>query len=262
MLTFSNRIAYVGAVLLLMGGTGAAWAADEPVDRLDVTLGGGVAYAPKYTGAKDSEVKFVPLLKATYGRFFIGGEDTGLGVGYNLVQNQAWLVAIAVTEDLSPRSESSDPHLAGLGPVKSTPRAVLLTSYGQDWFKVGGLISQDIGGNHEGLKALAFARAQYNVNERTRLFAGPRVTWGNGDYMQAMFGVNATQSANSGLAQYQAGSGITGVGFDTGVDFRFDKHWGVGARLNYNRLEGDAADSPITEKANQLQVGGFLMYHF
>lgn len=266
MLQKSGRFRALGTAITLLAFAQTCHA-DQNEDpnspaHFDITLGGGFGSEPKYVGASDTHFKFVPVVKATYGNWFIGGEDTGAAVGYNFIRNKNWLLSGAIGADLSPRKESDDPHLQGLGDVKTTARALLLVQYSQDWFKVGGTLSQDILGKHEGTRGIVFARAKWDALDKLELSAGPHLVWASGAYMQTFFGVTDQQSLNSGLPVYNASSGLEEAAVDFGADYRIDQHWGVGARVSFGKLHGSAADSPITEKTSQTKVGAFATYHF
>jgi outer membrane protein len=80
--------------------------------------------------------------------------------------------------------------------------------------------------------------------------------------MQTFFGVDAEQNARSGLPAFDAKNGISNIRVSVGANYQFDRHWSVGARFSAARLRGDAADSPITEKASQNTTGVFVVYRF
>ncbi len=100
--------------------------------------------------------------------------------------------------------------------------------------------------------------ACYHPTDRLTLSAGPGITWAKSRYMQSFFGVDAEQSAPSGLPAFDAKSGISNVRVSVGANYRFDPHWSVGARF----FRGDAADSPITEKASKNITRVFVVYRF
>jgi outer membrane scaffolding protein for murein synthesis (MipA/OmpV family) len=83
------------------------------------------------------------------------------------------------------------------------------------------------------------------VSEKLRLRTSLDTTWASSDYMKTFFGIDATQSANSGIAQYEAGSGFKHVGVSLIGDYSINHTWTGFASLRYKRLLGDAADSPI-----------------
>ncbi len=66
----------------------------------------------------------------------------------------------------------------------------------------------------------------------------------------------------AGVPQYDAGSGINTLRFSVGAEYRVNERWNIGARVNAVWLQGDAADSPITEDKSQNVYGLFVSYQF
>lgn len=73
-------------------------------------------------------------------------------------------------------------------------------------------------------------------------------SWGSSKYMQTYYGVNASQSAASGFARYDAGAGI--YAWSTNLDWthKLTQRWSVVAGAGVTQLMGDAADSPIVQR--------------
>ncbi len=88
------------------------------------------------------------------------------------------------------------------------------------------------------------------------------MTWGNDEYAQTLFGVDAQQSLRSGFAQYDPGSNATFMRFSLGAQYALTDKWILGSRITASRLLGDAADSPIVEDENQNTYALFMMYRF
>ncbi|MBU0825495.1 MAG: MipA/OmpV family protein [Alphaproteobacteria bacterium] len=94
---------------------------------------------------------------------------------------------------------------------------------------------------------------------------GPRVTLGDAKYKTAYFGVTPAASATSGLPAYDVDGGIQSVGVAAGYLRQLSRRWGVAVYGRYDRLVGDAADSPITRQLgsrSQPSVGVALSYTF
>ena len=73
------------------------------------------------------------------------------------------------------------------------------------------------------------------------------LTWADNEYMNNTFGITAAQAARSrsGLARYDAGSGLKDVGVDLGIGYMLTDSIHVTGQVGYSRLLGDAADSPL-----------------
>ncbi|MBK6293643.1 MAG: MipA/OmpV family protein [Rhodoferax sp.] len=63
--------------------------------------------------------------------------------------------------------------------------------------------------------------------------------------MKTFYGIDAAQSAQSGLARYEVGSGFKHVGASLTAAYTINREWTGVAALRYKRLLGGAADSPI-----------------
>ena len=94
---------------------------------------------------------------------------------------------------------------------------------------------------------------------------GPRVTLGDANYHRAYFGVTPASATTSGLAAYDPGGGVQSVGVTAGYHRMLGKNWGIALYGRYDRLVGDAADSPITRELgsrSQPSAGIALSYTF
>lgn len=82
------------------------------------------------------------------------------------------------------------------------------------------------------------------------------VKYANTNYQQSYFGVSAAQSAASGLKAFQPAAGFNAAQVGVGVGFPLSAQVYAFSGVSLQRLLGDAANSPITQK--KQQVTGFL----
>ncbi|ENX23113.1 hypothetical protein F892_02356 [Acinetobacter vivianii] len=234
--------------------------------KWDLTLGVGALSLPEYPGSDDNKTEVLPLINARYNRFFIGGAPgSGLpgGLGAYLYEDKNWTLAAAVALGIDePRKESDDSRLQGLGDIDATTRAGLSGSYRTNWWMVSASVMSDVEGNKQGTMVNVDARVNYRPFDRLMISAGPGLTWGNDEYMQTFFGVNAEQAANSNFAAYEAGNGISNLRFSIHAQYQLTPHWNIGANITAAQLQSDAADSPIVQDKNQTMYGAFLTYRF
>jgi outer membrane scaffolding protein for murein synthesis (MipA/OmpV family) len=80
------------------------------------------------------------------------------------------------------------------------------------------------------------------------------------DYMESFFSVDAQQSADSGLKRYNADAGIKDVNLSVSAGYPLTDRWRIAGMIEYKRLLGDAADSPIVDDENQFTAGIGLTY--
>jgi outer membrane protein len=234
-------------------------------DKWKFALGGGVVNGPRYPGSRYDFTRGLPLASVSYGRFFLGaipGGGAPAGAGAYLLHTEHWAIGLDVGGDSrKPRRATDDPILRGWGDIPGTARAGVFAGYTRDWLSVRGSISDALA-HHEGALASLAVEAKYHATQRLTLSIGPEVTWANNQYAQTFFGISAAQSEIAGIAPYRAKSGVNTVGGSAGAAYMLTDHWSLGAHVSYGRLQGDAANSPVTTDKTQRMYGAFVMYRF
>ena len=85
-------------------------------------------------------------------------------------------------------------------------------------------------------------------------------SWGSSKYMQTYYGVNASQSAASGFARYDAGAGIYAVN-ESRLDAQAHPTLERGCWRRRYAADGDAADSPIVQrKPRRRKFEGYVQF--
>ena len=79
--------------------------------------------------------------------------------------------------------------------------------------------------------------------------------------MRAVYGVGSAQSAASGFAAYSPGAGWQSVALETAADWPIAAQWHIVASIAYERLLGNAADSPLVAARNQVSGLLGLVWH-
>ena len=98
--------------------------------------------------------------------------------------------------------------------------------------------------------------------------AGPRIYLGDERYNDRFFGVRPFEAALSRgrFFAYSPDGGFNGVGAIGALTYRWSPTWAATAYVNYKRLVGDVADSPLvtrgTGSKDQLTVGLRISYSF
>lgn len=111
---------------------------------------------------------------------------------------------------------------------------------------------------HEALVAELGGDVVYRATDQVTLSVGPRVLWGDDVFAQTYFGVSAAESAVSDFEVFEAGSGIIRVGVEAKAEYRFGNNWGVTGKINFDQLQDDAADSPISASDTQFKASVLL----
>ena len=232
---------------------GGAADVGEGEARLRLGLGLGVGAGPNFQGSDKYRVRPAPFVFAGYGRVFVGFG----GIGVNIYRAPGWGFG-AIVSPSQGRKEDIDQRLAGLGDVD---RTVNFGVYGVTFtrrFLTRAIVYTDVGGEGQGSFARLDFLARFRVDERTRFFAGPGLSWGSRQYAQTYFGVTAEQAARSQqqFPEFQAGAGVNNLRLTGGANYRFAPNWNLIGSLTASRLSGHSGASPIVE--TRQQYGAFV----
>lgn len=247
--TRMTSIATLGMALLMLASTPAAADEDMPAAPgagLHGSIGIGVGTRPEYEGAKDQKTRLMPNINLFYGdTFFL----TGMKAGVNLLKYQtAHGVSISAGPLLAlrhGRDQDDNAALNGLGDIDPALDAGGFVRFRKQGWQASIDVRQNLTDTDQGATVNFSAGHGMRVSEKLRLRTSLDTTWASSDYMKTFFGIDALQSAQSGIAQFEAGSGFKHVGVNLMADYSINREWAGFATLRYRRLLGDAADSPI-----------------
>jgi len=184
-------------------------------------------------------------------------------VSYALIADGPWRVGVGLGMAFERGRTVSDSAIAaGLGDIGRTALGSVSASYHSGWFGARGSVVTDVGGHQQGTRASLDLDARYTVLPNLVLSAGPGLTWADRAYTRTYFGVNAAQSAATGLAAYDPGAGINTLRFNIGAMVWLSSAWSLSGRITASRLQGDAGASPITEQRSQTSSALFANYRF
>lgn len=224
----------------------------------NVTLGAGLALAPRYLGARDDRVVGAPLISASYGRFFLGP----FGIAYVAAHADNWYIGPLVGY-IPGRPQDADAHLEGLGDIPSSAAAGAFGLYHAGHFVVTAALEQAVSHTGNGLVGLAQVSYQAVLVPRILdLSIGPVIQLADRAHEQTFFGVTPAQSVQSGLAQFSPGAGVTDVGVQVNFTYHYSRHVLLRVFANAKELTGGVADSPIVERRLQTLTGAGFAYRF
>lgn len=243
----------------------AAEESESSKDSWNFALGAGVVNLPRYAGSRFDYTRGLPAVSISNGRYFFGGAPGGgggpAGLGVYLVRTEHWAVGLDVGGDFrKPRRASDDPILRGWGDIPGTVRGGMFASYSIEWLSIHGSVSE--AGHHEGVMASLGAAANFHPTPRLMLSFGPRVTWTDDRSAMTFFGIDTAQSELAGIPPYRARAGVNMVSGEASARYALTRNWSVAANVSYGRLEGDAANSPVTTDKTQRVISAFVLYRF
>lgn len=132
-------------------------------------------------------------------------------------------------------------------------------------FRAYGEIRKGMGGHDGVISTLGLDYLQRD-GDRWLVSIGPRLTLTDATYRRAYFGVSQRDSVAANIPVYQVGNNaVQSVGLASTAIRQLTSRWGLYGYVAYNRLTGDAARSPITQRygsKNQFAGGLALSYTF
>lgn len=288
MMEFAVRLNVAAALWLMLAGEAVVLAqvvapgvptttqgAQAPRPR-DWTIGVGFApvFSPAWQGSRDQALSIFPDLRVNYrDAVFFSVPD---GLGWNAIDKDGWRIGplfkfrFGRNEDNggSPFliSGGSD-ALIGMGDVgfAGEPGAFVQYGFAGKKARVRAELRQGFGG-HEGLVAdtsigWSDRIGQPGASGLWLYSATLRATFAGADYTNRYFGVDAAQSAATGLALSRTGDGLVSTGINASLTRPFGKYGQYGAVTlfgGYDRLADVVTDSSLISergKRDQFSVG-------
>lgn len=225
-------------------GAGPVIAQDN---TLAFSLTGGAGVAPDYFGASGRDVS--PLIGFGFQGLRFGGTQLGNPEGPKVFAPGAGLRGSF--RYIGERDGVNE--LAGMTTIDAALELGLGVHYTADIWQVFADLRYGVTG-HKGMTGELGTNLIYRAPSGLVLNAGPRAEFGSSRFTNTYFGVTAAESGPSGLAPYTASGGIYSVGFELGAYQPLNTDWGVTGTLRYDRLRGDAAQSPIVLQGSRDQV--------
>lgn len=229
-----------------------------------ITLGAKGFVAPNYEGATDYKLRAAPVI--SMGRPGSSLKFSSLNDNASIGFIDTGVFRAGVTGKLITGRDSSDyDELKGLNDVDW---GVELGGFAEFYptENVRGRVEVRRGiGAHDGVVADFAIDAFTNLTDTVRVSAGPRATVATKDYFREYYGVNASESAASGLKQYSPGGGLNSLGIGGQITWQTTDKITTSAFAEYNRLMGPAADSSLVKERgspNQATFGLQATYRF
>lgn len=235
-------------------------------------------------------VLMTPLAQSAAAQDFLAGRtfsaDLGLGVavgpsypGSDEARTSPWLIwrnagfgegASADRQGLSfspslgregEREADDDADLAGLDDIDAAYELGLKASYGMGPIGAFATLRKGVSG-HSGLTGEIGAKYRTELSDRVTLWSGVSLGYGDADYNATYFGVTPAESAASGYAPFAPAGGLNRAAVTFEARYALTDSTALLGEVQYGKLIGDAADSPIVQDRYQPLLRLGVVRHF
>lgn len=251
----------LGALAALIAPAWQARAQDGGRD-LRIRPGLGAQIRPEYPGADKSE--WLPYVQFSIAKgdrpFGFSAPDDSFGI--RLVSTGGF----SAGPSLAIQGSRTDKDVGvPLGKVKSTIEVGGFAEYQiGDSVRLRGELRKGLGG-HDGLIGSVGADKIWRDGDRYVFSVGPRLLFSDSKFQRAYFGVTPQAALATGLPAYRPDAGIYALAAASGLNYALGGPWGVFGYARYERLVGDARESPVVRELgspNQFSAGFGVNYTF
>lgn len=230
----------------------------QPTRQYVFDLGVGALVKPRYEASDSYLIYPFPIISV--GNFYLPGfgqiADERKKSGVFLYPSFGFI---------GERKASDSRDLAGTRTVDWALELGLGGGYRTENFRVFAELRQGINGHTSQVGQFGFDGIFYPT-EKIELSVGPRADFAASGYMDTYYGVTASEAAASGgtLTAYDPGAGFKSVGLAARASYDLNKDVRLHLQGGYDRLVGDAADSPIAKAGSkdQFSLGLGVSYRF
>jgi len=232
-------------------------------------VGLAVGFIPDYVGSDDYTYGIAPAFRYQFDeqRFV---ELTANYLDANILNSSTWRFGPAFRYRFGRDGDVDDLVVKNMSDIDDTIEGGV-TAYGT-WIlgndprhrvTAGADALWDLGDASGGYSSNVFARYWAPVSRAIDVGVAGNFQYSDENFNDTYFGVSAADSTASGLPTFNADSGVTSYSIMPMAMIHLSREWHVGVGFRYQKLAGDAADSPIVEdRGDDSQwVGGIgLVY--
>jgi len=230
-----------------------------------ITVGADARFEALYVGSNAWRMVPVPYFDARRFGSKEGFHTPRDGVGIALFDNGVLAIG-PVGSLIWQRRQSSSSSLNGLGNVDFTGLIGGFVDYwAVPWLRSRVEVMEGFGGA-TGIQTNLSIDAVVPLSTAVTWSGGPRARYVTSALESPYFSITQSQSIASGLLVYNAGAGWQAVGAGTQLKYRFNPTWATYAFVEYDKLVGPTASSPIVTgpggSSNQWTLSVGLTYSF
>jgi outer membrane protein len=256
------RLAFAAGIAALSLHSADPASAQESGGRI-VSIGGGIDFSPKFPGSDEVGIGPLPYFDIRREGAPLTFEAPDEGIGMGLIGDEDGLSAGPSVQFQRKRQQED----VG-APVGDVGFTVEVGAFAQAFLAENVRIRAEgrkgLGG-HEGWTGDLAADFIVRDRDNSVFSIGPRARWADNDYHDAYFGVSPAVAAATGLSAFDPDGGFHSMGVAAGFTHMLGRNVGIYAEAGYDRLIGDAADSPIVRtfgSRDQFSGGVALFFSF
>lgn len=240
------RLAALASAAIAILAAAPAAAQDEGGRGWTVTAGAGAQVIPKYPGADSYGITVLPVFGIRRAGAPLSFETQDDGVGFGILGRDS-VINFGPSFSLRSKREEDDVG-APVGDVDLTIEAGgFVELHPSRNLRLRADVRQGLNG-HNGLTADVGADFILRDDDTYIFSIGPRARWADNDFHDAYFGVPLAVPVLGPAGGHNPGGGFYAFGAMSGITYKLGRNWGVQGYAAYDRLTGDAADSPIVRQ--------------
>jgi len=269
-------------LLATLGGSVAAQTApgkdQGPGGDWTALIGVMAMSRPEYSGSDEEKSVVLPFLKLDY-KDIVGMGGSGLvgamGLYYRPLKTENGSMRVLALREMSGRDEHDARALKGMGDRRANLYFGLEAEYRWHDFSSTLEIAKGTRDSSGMLAGLTLSHST-RFSERIGLDLGVTGIWSNQDHQAWEYGITPAQATRRQALldagdtdlrpedgrPYAPGAGMREVRASAKLRWSWNDRWSTMAMIEYGRLMGDAADSPLARSRGQASAGLGLVYRF
>ncbi|NMZ94076.1 MipA/OmpV family protein [Pseudomonas panacis] len=240
------------------------WGIADPALASPITgeVGAGLSYQPHDPTGSRYETRPVPYLDLDWGPVSLSTDD---GLTWSALNTNGFTAGPYINYL---QGRTSNGELQGLRNVSDMAEVGGFIQYAPaDFWRVYARMGQAVGGGHSQSGALGKVGGElgYPLGGGLIGSSGLAANFADARQTQTYFGVDANESAASGIRPYNASGGFQNLTLTQSFEFPLASHWSLLTSASWIHLVGSAANSSIVKETgdvNQGQVQTAISYTF
>ncbi|HIF6680274.1 MipA/OmpV family protein [Serratia marcescens] len=236
--------------LLIISSIPPSHASNNDNSGTAFTVSLGAASSPKYSGSNEQTWGAAPQFHFQQDNFFV---DSMNGAGFRFQSKNGLYFIPTIGYDSGRTDEDSgwrkgSDTLKGMGDISATVNTGLALGWAvTPWLVLEGKATLPLS-DGQGISYATSVDFIPVLDEEDTVALKISALFADSRYMNTWYGVNSTQSANSGYSRYTSSGGYYGTDVSLTWAHQFTETWGGWVGINHTWLGDNAASSPIVKQ--------------